>query len=187
VLYSYALYYCFIIIIATDVYYRMFITTRLTLYLKSPAKGIVLRILYMLMFAAIAERPGVQGLALKVTSSRETCQLIVNHLYFICNLTVHYADTLNQAVSGTRRPNIIWWVYRQQWCLISLLFLVCNYQLLVKIINGSLWKLHCLAITTPSLLLSNEFVSTPWPDNIWDMSDQHLFFGSCNTWIVQLL
>ena len=39
--------------------------------------------------AAITERPGVQGLALKATISRETSQLIVNHLYFICNLTLH--------------------------------------------------------------------------------------------------
>jgi hypothetical protein len=31
---------------------------------------------------------------------------------------LHYADTLNQAVSGTRRPNIIWRVQRQQWYLI---------------------------------------------------------------------
>jgi len=30
---------------------------------------------------------------------------------------------------------------------------------------------------TPSLLLSNEVVSTPWPDNILDMSDQSRFFG----------
>jgi hypothetical protein len=105
--YSYALYYCFIIIIATDVYCHMFITTRLTLDLKLPAMGIVLGILYMLTFAVIAEWPGAQGLALKANSSRETCQLIVNHLYFICNLTVHYTDTLNQAVSGTIHPNII--------------------------------------------------------------------------------
>jgi hypothetical protein len=123
-LYSYALYYCFIIITATDVYCHMFITTRLTLDLKLLAMGIVLRILYMLTFAAIAEWPGVQGLALKANSSRETCQLIGNHLYFICNFKVHYADTLNQAVSGTRYPNIMWRVYQQQWCLISLLFLV---------------------------------------------------------------
>jgi len=48
--------------------------------------------------AAIAERPDVQGWALKAISSRETRQLIVNHLYFIFNLTLHYADTFNQAV-----------------------------------------------------------------------------------------
>jgi len=70
--------------------------------------GIVLRILYTLMFAAIAERPGEQGWTLKATSSRGTRLLMVDHLYFICNLTLHYPDTLNQAVSGTRRPNIIW-------------------------------------------------------------------------------
>ena len=53
--------------------------------------------------AAITEGPGVQGLAFKATGGRETRQLIVNHLHFICNFTLHYADTLNQAVSGTRR------------------------------------------------------------------------------------
>jgi len=57
----------------------MFITTHVTLELKLPTMGIVLRILYTLMFAVIAERPGVQGWALKVTSSRGTCQLMVNH------------------------------------------------------------------------------------------------------------
>jgi len=34
------------------------------------------------MFAAIAERPGVQGWALKATSSGGTRQLMENHLYF---------------------------------------------------------------------------------------------------------
>jgi hypothetical protein len=34
---------------------------------------------------------------------------------------------------------------------------------------------------TPSLLLRNEVRSTPWPDNIWDMSDQRRFFGGCNS------
>jgi len=47
----------------------MVITTRVTRELKSPAMGTVLRILYTLMFAAIAERHGVQGWALKATSS----------------------------------------------------------------------------------------------------------------------
>jgi hypothetical protein len=85
----------------------MFITTCITLDLKSLAMGIVLRILYTLMFAAITVWPGVQGLASKAASSRETCQSIAD-LYSTCNLTLHYADTLNQAVSGTRCPNIIW-------------------------------------------------------------------------------
>jgi len=60
-----------------DVYRHMFITTRVTLELKSPAIRIVLRTLYKLMFAAKAERPGVQGCALKAISSLVTCQLIV--------------------------------------------------------------------------------------------------------------
>ena len=49
--------------------------------------------------AAKAERPGVQGLALKATTSRETRLLVANHLCFICNLKLHYANTLSQAVS----------------------------------------------------------------------------------------
>jgi len=48
--------------------------------------------------AAITERPGVQGLAFKATSSRETRQLIVNHLYFICNLTLLYALSTKQSL-----------------------------------------------------------------------------------------
>ena len=87
-------------------YCHMFITTRVTLHLKSPVTGIVL--FKNSVHAAIAERPGVQGVALKATSSRETRQLMVNHLYSIRNLTLHYADTPNQVVSGSRRPNIIW-------------------------------------------------------------------------------
>jgi len=45
------------------------------------------------MFAAIAERPGVQGVAFKATSNHGTRQLMVNHLYSTCNLTLHYADS----------------------------------------------------------------------------------------------
>jgi hypothetical protein len=89
------------------VYCRMFIVTRVTLQLKVAGHGNSSK---NSVHAAIAERPGVQGWALKATSSRETRQLMVKRLYFICNLTLHYADTLNQAVSGTRRPNIIWQV-----------------------------------------------------------------------------
>ena len=50
-----------------------------TLELKSPA----MRILYTLMFAAIGERPELQGWALKAPSSRGARQLMVNHLYFV--------------------------------------------------------------------------------------------------------
>ena len=57
----------------------MFITTHVTLELKLPTMGIVLRILYTLMFAVIAERPGVQGWALKAPSTRGTRQLTVKH------------------------------------------------------------------------------------------------------------
>jgi len=50
------------------------------------------------MFAGIAERPGVQGVAFKATSSLETLQLIVNHLYSTCNLTLHYADSQSSSL-----------------------------------------------------------------------------------------
>ena len=76
---QHALYYCFILIIFTDVYCHVFITTRVTLELKSPAIGIVLRILYTPMLTATAQQPGVQGWALKATSFRRTRQLMVNH------------------------------------------------------------------------------------------------------------
>jgi len=36
-------------------------------------------------------------------------------------------------------------------------------------------KFHFIAIACPSHLLRNEAGSTPWPDNIWDTSDQHRF------------
>ena len=40
-------------------------------------------ILCTIMFAAIAERPELQGWALKVPSSCGSCQLMVNYLYFV--------------------------------------------------------------------------------------------------------
>jgi hypothetical protein len=79
----------------------------------TPATVIVLTILYTPMLADIAERSGVQGWALKATSSHGTRQLIVNH-FVLLSLALRYADTLNQAVSGTRRPDHIWRVQRQQ-------------------------------------------------------------------------
>jgi len=45
------------------------------------------------MFAAIEERPELQGWTLKAPSSRGARQLMVNHFYFICNLTLHYAES----------------------------------------------------------------------------------------------
>ena len=79
----------------------MFITTRVTLHLKVAGHGNSSK---NSVHAAIAERPGVQGWALKATTRRETRLLMVNHLYFICNLALHCADTLSQAVTVTRRP-----------------------------------------------------------------------------------
>jgi hypothetical protein len=56
----------------------------------------------------------------------------------------------------------------------------CHSSKKVKTINCSLWNSHCIAITLLSLL-SNKVGSTPWPDNIWDRSDQRRSFGGCNT------
>jgi len=69
------------------------------------------------MPAAMAERPGVQGLALKATSDRWSHQLTVNPSYSSWNLTLHHAVNLDQAVSRTRCPEVICRVWRQQWCL----------------------------------------------------------------------
>ena len=41
-----------------------------------------------------------------------------------------YTLTLDQAVSGTSRPETVWRVRRQQWCLLSL-FLLCNHWLIL--------------------------------------------------------
>jgi hypothetical protein len=54
---------------------------------------------------------------------------------FSLNLTLDYTLTLDLAVSGTRRPETIWWVWRQQQCLLSLLsfvetlFIIKDYHL----------------------------------------------------------
>jgi len=69
----------------------MFTTAHVTRHHTSSATGITL--CNTLMFAAIAERPGVQGVAFKATSSRGTRQLMVNRLYSTCNLTLPYADS----------------------------------------------------------------------------------------------
>jgi hypothetical protein len=95
------------LIISTDVYCHMFTTAPVTRDLNSPATGIALRIMYTLVLAAIAERPGVQGVAFKATSSRWTRQLTVNHLTLLATLRC-ITQTLNQTVSGPRRPNITW-------------------------------------------------------------------------------
>jgi len=89
------LYYCFILIISADVYCHMFITIRVILRdqvagHRNSSKNSV--------HAAITERPGVQVLAFKATSSRENRQLIVNHLYSVCKLTLHYADSQSSSL-----------------------------------------------------------------------------------------
>jgi hypothetical protein len=45
------------------------------------------------MFAAIAERPGVYGVAFKAAHSGGVRQLMGNHLYSTCNLTLHSVDS----------------------------------------------------------------------------------------------
>jgi len=60
------------------------------------------------MFAAIAERLQLRGWALKAPSSRGARQLMVNHLYFVFQNLRCVTQTLNQVVSGSRRPSIIW-------------------------------------------------------------------------------
>ena len=69
-------------------------------------------------------------------------------------------------------------------CLISLLFPVFNYCLLVNTINESVLKFHFIAIACPSHLLRNEAGSMPWPDNICDTSDQHRFLWRMQQWYV---
>ena len=56
----------------------LLLTTRVTLDPKSPA----IRILHTLLFAAIEERPELQGWALKAPRGRGARQLMVNNLYF---------------------------------------------------------------------------------------------------------
>jgi len=59
------------------------------------------------MFAVIAEWPGVQGWALKATSSRGT----VSWWWIICAVFATLrCITQTLPISGTRRPNIVWQV-----------------------------------------------------------------------------
>jgi hypothetical protein len=149
----------------------VFITVRVSLDLKSPATAIVLTILFTPMLAAIAQRPGVQGWALKATSIRGTRQLMGNHfVLFFWSLALYYADTVYQAVSGTRRPNIIWWVQSFLWVT------TVSTDRQLKSTKVTLHSHH-----TSSLHPSKEVGSTPWPENIWDTSDQRRFFGGCNS------
>jgi hypothetical protein len=83
-----------------DVYFHMFSTTRVTLYLTSPAAGTVLRLLYTPMLAATVERPVVQGWALKATSFRGARQLMVNH--FVLFLKPYFALRRHSQSSSLR-------------------------------------------------------------------------------------
>jgi hypothetical protein len=74
------------------------------------------------MLIATVVRPELQGWALKATSSRGTRLLMVNHFVPFFEALHCITQTLYHAVSGTRRPNIIWRVQWQQWYLIT-----CNY------------------------------------------------------------
>jgi len=38
------------------------------------------------------------GVAFKATSSRGTRQLMVNHLYYTCNFTLHYEDSQSSSL-----------------------------------------------------------------------------------------
>jgi hypothetical protein len=69
--------------------------------------------------------------------------------YFSLDLTLDYILTLDQAVSGEQHSKFIWRVRRQQQRLCTFLFLV-TYTLVTATI-WSLWKLHCLATSSPSL------------------------------------
>ena len=59
-------------------------------------------------------------------------------------------------------------------------FLLCTHYLLVKATIWILWKLHCIAVPSPSLLLTNEVGSTSWSNNIGDTSNQSRPFGGYN-------
>jgi len=79
------------------------------------------------MLAAIAERLGSAGLGTQGAYSLDPLVDCESFCISFFEALRCITQTLNQAVSGTRRPNIIWRVQRQLWCLITLLFLVCNY------------------------------------------------------------
>jgi hypothetical protein len=90
----------------------------------------------------------------------------------LCEPVLHQAvnETLDIAVTWTRRPEFIWRVQPQQRCQLNLPRL-CVTTVADK--DWGLWKLHYIDIATPSLLQNNEVWSTrPDSDNICDTSDQ---------------
>jgi hypothetical protein len=114
------------------------------------AMGIVLIILDTPMLGEIPEWPGVQGWALKVTSSRGTRQLMVNH--FVVFLKPCVALCIHSQSSSLRDKTSQHHLASAELAVMpnySPLSCVCNYKLLVKTTNWSLWKLHCISITLP--------------------------------------
>ena len=95
-------------VISTDVYCHMFIIDRVSLELSHTRIGNSSKNSVHNHARCDSKAAWSAGLDLNATGSRENRQLMGNHLYFICNLTLYYADTLNQAVTGTRRPKSIW-------------------------------------------------------------------------------
>jgi hypothetical protein len=130
------------------------------------------------MPAATAEWPGVRRLRFRHLGRLATSRL-VSWWWIICtfslNPTLGYTFTLDLAVSGTRRPEIIRRVRQQQWCLL-VFFLLCKYCLLF----WSLWELHIITVSSSFPLLSNEVGSTLWSNNIWDTSDRSRLLGGYN-------
>ena len=98
-------------------------TCNSTLYVTR-VKVIVLRNLYT---HACRYRRAAWGCTVTHLGDQRSCEPSVeSESYLPLNFTFDYAVTLDQSVSGTRRPAITWRVRRQQWRLISLLFLVCE-------------------------------------------------------------
>jgi hypothetical protein len=110
-------------------------------------------------------------------------------VWFLFRPVLHQAanDTLDVAVSGTRRHEVVRESSNGSCASLVSLSCVCNLELLIKTSNWRLWKLHYIAITTPSLFQSNEDGSTRPDSDIWDTSDQSRFFGGHKTITTKIL
>jgi hypothetical protein len=86
---------------------------------------------------------------LGMTGDRCAHQVMMNHSYFSLDLMMDYILAVDQAVSGKQHSKFICQFRRQQRCLHTFLFLVT--YTLVRATIWSLWKLHCLATSSPSL------------------------------------
>ena len=87
----------------------LFLTISIDVYcpVTLELKSLAMRIPYTLMFAVIGERPELQGWALKAPSSRGGPSVDGETFVFCFANLLCVRQTLNQAASGTRRPNII--------------------------------------------------------------------------------